>query len=262
MTEIARRKPGEQQGDATRPIPIKGALRNGKIVADASFAEIGGLLAHGRIVILKGVFDPGKMLAFRSALRRWSCENSQYPHGKSPSTTPEENFHRVDDGVYKSAIAHIFHQYGFNSLDRLESYVREPAKFIGAAMLELQNAVAGTNFDFSLTGMRFRVLRYPSGGGFLNAHVHELEPQRVGLILSLTRQGQDTQSGGTYFLTPFGQVDTSADHDIGDIALFRFDLPHGVSVIDSGQPLDWDSETGKWSVVLELRENYYRTQAA
>jgi hypothetical protein len=132
---------------------------------------------------------------------------------------------------------------------------------IGSLMLGLQNGVAKTDYTFSLTGMRFRVLDYPSGGGFLKRHAHQLEPQRVGLVLSLTRRGKDSHSGGTHFLTPFGQVDVAADHDIGDIILFRFDVPHSVSIVDEGQTLDWNSEAGKWSVVLELRENYYLTQA-
>jgi hypothetical protein len=254
-------KKGEKQAGDIRPLLVKGFISNGAIGADVSFEELGRIIAEGRIVTLKGVFAPAAMLDFRRCVHRWSKETLQHPNGKSPRNSPEENYHRVDDGAYKSAIAHIFHQYGFNNLDRLPHYVGKPAKSIGNAMLELQNAVAKTNFTFSLTGMRFRILRYPSGGGFLNRHVHELEPQRIGLILSLSRLGMDIQSGGTRFLSPFGLVDTSADHDIGDVVLFRFDIPHDVTTIDEGRTLDWNSDGGKWSVVLELRENYYLTKA-
>ena len=235
---------------------IGGFMRASAVGADVPFEEIHNRLRDGRIVILKGVFKPELMIDFRHALRRWSTETPQYPHGKSMSLAPEENHHRRDEGVYKSAIAHIFHQYSFNNLDLLPSYVGEAAKLIGDAMLDLQNALAKTEFGFSPIGMRFKVIHYPSGAGFLDRHVHQLEPQRVGLILSLAQMGADTCVGGTRFRSPFGMIDTSLDHDIGDIILFRYDIPHEVTLIDDGQALDWASEAGKWSVVLELRENY------
>ncbi len=235
---------------------IGGFMRGNAVFADIPFEQIHKRLFEGRIAILKNVFDPGLMTDFRHALRRWSAETPQYPHGKSMSLAPDENHHRRDEGVYKSAIAHIFHQYSFNNLDLLPSYIGEPAKSIGHAMLGLQNALAATEFGFSSTGMRFKVIHYPAGAGFLDRHVHQLEPQRVGLILSLARMGADTHLGGTRFQTPFGPVDTSLDHDIGDIIMFRYDIGHEVTLIDEGRALDWASEAGKWSVVLELRENY------
>ena len=40
------------------------------------------------------------------------------------------------------------------------------------------------------------------------------------------------------------------------MAMFRYDLPHAVPPVDPGAAIDWDADTGKWSVVLELRENF------
>ena len=247
---------GAGDGSRTGPALVRDCFRGGKLAADAPIAQIRDLLSEGRIVVLKSAFSAEAMLAFRNALRRWSNENPPYPHGKSPNSTPDANYHRIDDGSYKSAIDHVFHQYAFNTLERLEDYVREPVKSVGGAMLQLQNAVGETDFAFSLQGMRLKVLHYPSGGGFLNQHVHPREPQRVGLILSLTRNGKDIRSGGTIFVSPFGVVDIAADHDIGDIALFRYDLPHGITAIDEDRTIDWDSDAGKWSVVLELRDTH------
>lgn len=247
--------------DCCRAEVIDGSLRDGAICSDAPFEEIRSRLLEGRIVILKGVFKPEPMIDFRHALRRWSAETPPYPHGKSMNLVTEENHHRKDEGVYKSAIAHVFHQYSLNVLNLLPCYVAEPAKAIGGAMLDLQNAVANTHFNFSPNGMRFKVIHYPSGAGFLDRHVHQLEPQRVGLILSLAQMGSDTYFGGTRFQSPFGLIDTALDHDVGDIIMFRYDIPHEVTHIDEGYALDWASENGKWSVVLELRENYALSRA-
>jgi hypothetical protein len=38
-------------------------------------------------------------------------------------------------------------------------------------------------------------------------------------------------------------------------------MPHEVRAIDKDRTLDWNSEAGKWSVVLELRENYAFSRA-
>jgi hypothetical protein len=164
--------------------------------------------------------------------------------------------------VIKSAIPHVFRQYGFNTPARLADYVGRPTLWIADLVLGLQNNVAGTSFDISLTGMRVKVLHYPAGGGFLTEHQHPFAPQRVGLITSLARIGTDFNTGGgTSFRTPFGHVDTTAQHDIGDIILFRYDLPHAVTPVDEGREIDWRSEVGKWSFVLDLRETHGLSQA-
>jgi hypothetical protein len=242
--------------ESAQPFIVEGFFKDGKIASHTSFAEITDRVFEGRIVIIKGVFEPEMLLDFRRGLVNWWKNNPPFPHGKSPSTEPEVNYHRIDDGVIKSVCPHIFHQAGFNRLDKLSDEFAQPAQVIAESMKDLQNEVAGTDFDISLNGLRLKVLQYPVGGGFLAEHTHPLEPQRIGLIMSLSRIGEDFASGGTFFQTPFGRVDTLAYHDIGDIILFRYDLPHAVAVVDEDNSLDWNADTGKWSVVLELRETH------
>ncbi len=240
-------------------ILLEGRINDGAIVAEESLTHVKRLIDAGQVVILKEVFSPQVMLDYRRAVSRWRDSTPPYPDGQSPDSAPDVNYHRADKGVIKSPIPHIFQQYGFNTPERLESYVGEPTRMIADLMLGLQNSVAGTSFDISLTGMRVKLLHYPAGG-YLAEHQHPLEPQRVGLIASMSRVGADFTSGGAFFRTPFGIVDTSADHDIGDIILFRYDLPHAVTPVDEGRAIDWSSDTGRWSFVLELRETYRLSQ--
>jgi len=242
-------------------VEIKSGLDCGKIVAEISRTEVARLVAQGRIVILKGAIAPSLVVEFRRAVSRWGKNADPFPHGKSPTTEPEINYHRIDDGSIQSSLPHLFHQFGFGNHGRLEGELGTPAVVISQAMLDLQNEIAGTNLDFSIRGCRLKVLHYPTGGGYLQQHAHPLEPQRVGLILGGAKVGEDLSTGGTFFLTPFGDVDTADCHDIGDIILFRYDLPHGVSAIDADKKLDWSSDAGKWSVVLELRETHARSRA-
>jgi hypothetical protein len=240
---------------------IEGVIKGDEIHSEVDFRQIAALLTNGQIVILKRVFPSAALLDYRRAAVRWRDSTAPYPNGQSPSSTPAINYHRADTGAIRSAIPHIFQQYGFNSPQLLPDDVGRPTRWIGQSMLALQNSVAGSTFDISLSGMRSKLLHYPSGGGFLTEHEHPLEPQRVGLILSLSRLDADFNSGGTVFRTPFGRVDTGPHHDIGDIILFRYDLPHEVSPMDQGKKIDWNSEGGKWSFVLELRETFSRSQA-
>ena len=248
-----------RDSDSIAPELIQASFKDHKVQPDRPFSYVRERVMEGRVVILKNAFSPDLMLQLRRALIEWSQTHPPYPQGKSPNSTPMENYHRVDDGVIRSALPHIFHQFGLNSIDQLVPSLRGPVNIVAQAMLEVENEVAGTHFDFSLTGLRMKVLHYPAGGGFLQEHTHPLEPQRVGLVLSASKLDTDVSTGGTYFLSPFGRVEAAAYHDIGDLILFRYDIPHGVSRVDEHSTLDWRSEAGKWSVVLDLRETHVQS---
>lgn len=249
----------ETQKDA--PELIQSGLVADSIESDLSDGEIAALVSSGKVVVLKRVFEPAAMISFRRAVANWCAQTAAYPHGVAPSTTPTLNYHRIDDGKIVSALPHIFHQVCFNDADALDGELGEQTRWVIGAMKDLQNRVAGTSFDFSLAGLRTKVLRYPDGGGYLAEHLHPLEPQRIGLILSLSRIGEDFVEGGTTFRTPLGFVDTNQYHDIGDIIIFRYDLAHGVKPVDAHRKLDWNSESGKWTVLLELRETHGQSHA-
>ena len=240
-------------------VTLKSHFAHGVIQAERPDREIAELVFQGKIVILKEALDPALVLRFRDNVHQWGNTTPPFPHGSPPPS--DINYHRIDDGLIRSALPHIFHQYGFGNHETLEREVGAETAEIAEAMLKLQNAIAETRFDFSHTGARLKALHYAAGAGFLEQHVHQLEPQRVGLIAAGSRVGTDFVTGGTYFVTPSGCVDTTREHDIGDIILFRYDLPHGVSVVDQGKTLNWDSIAGKWSIVLELRATHSLSQA-
>lgn len=247
--------------EAASPVLVKAFISEGVIRSQLSDAEIDALVSAGKVVILKSAFDPAKAIYLRQVARRWGKDTLPFPHGESPNAMPNLNYHRIDDGRIVSSLPHVFHQICFNSLDALDGDVGQAAGSVARSMLDLQNRVANTKFDLGLTGLRVKVLQYPCGGGYLSEHEHPLEPQRIGLIASLSRLGDDFVNGGTTFRTPFGFVDTNEYHDIGDIIIFRYDLAHAVRPVDEDKQIDWDSDSGKWSVVLELRETHAHSTA-
>lgn len=226
-------------------------------VPDNISKTIVDLIKEGVIVILKGVFQVEEMVHLKTEIIKWGRKTQIFPNGSSPSLHPSLNYHRIDDGSIASACPHIFHQFGFNTIEDLQEPLRESLQMVANKLLTIQNNAGVTDFKISEEELRLKVLHYPQGGGFLDMHKHPLEPQRVGVILSLSEKGVDSNSGGTVFIAQNGIADTSAYHNIGDVVLFRYDLEHEVSAIDQNNgKIDWDSPKGKWSVVLELRDTH------
>ena len=240
------------------PVCIPFPLKDGDIQSGNQLVrEIQAHVASGEIVILKNAFNPEEMSEFRNKIVSWGKENAIFPHGESPSKYPDLNYHRIDDGSVPSVCPHLFHQYGFNSIDKLGPEYTPLFNKVTDRLVLIQNAIGGTSFEISLTELRLKVLQYPEGGGFLAEHKHPKEPQQIGLILSLSKKGVDFQQGAAVFTTPKGYVDTVDYHDMGDVVIFRYDLPHAVSQVNpEKKPIDWTMETGKWSVVLELRDTH------
>ena len=99
---------------------------------------------------------------------------------------------------------------------------------------------------------RPQLLQYHRGGGFFSAHIHPFEPMKIGVVLSLSTKGVDYQIGGGGFETSKGEiVDTSNDHDLGDVCLFKYSLKHWVLPTDPDLPLMEDS-SGRWSLVVPI----------
>lgn len=165
----------------------------------------------------------------------------------------KNNHHRIDDNPPQSETPHRSHFYNLMRIDLLPKELSIDANKIFSSLRDLQNKVSGTNGDFqssdNFVRMRPQIIQYPSGGGFFGEHFHPLEPHRIGLITGLSRKGIDYKTGGTTFKTPHGFVD-SGEHDLGDITLFRYNLPHAVTEVDPKDKLDWDSEKGRWTMIL------------
>jgi len=239
------------------PLLIPFSIKNNKVVSEYAIEKIRQNILSGKIVILKNVFSEEQIIDVREKIISWGNETAVFPHGESPSKYPKLNYHRIDDGSVPSVCPHIFHQYGFNLIDELDKEFADSLLAVVNDMVSIQNLMAETSFDISLNGLRLKVLQYPEGGGFLQKHSHPMEPQKIGLILSLSKKEVDVRKGATAFETPEGFVDTFNYHDIGDIIIFRYDLPHEVTKVNPGKmPIDWSLHTGKWSLVLELRETH------
>jgi hypothetical protein len=204
-------------------------------------------------VIFRGVFDEALAAAIRGAVQQWAAMTEPFPRGESASR-PGLNFHRLDDGSAPTTMPHIFHQFGFATLAGLPRELAAMLAPVSAAMLDLQNALAGTTFALDDPGIRTKVMRHPRGGGFLVPHRHPYLPQRVSIFLNLSQPGVDYSSGGVSFKARGAWIKTFEHFRTGDLLAWRYDMSHEVEPTDPEMPLKWEGDDGFWIYAIEMEE--------
>ena len=155
----------------------------------------------------------------------------------------------------KSKTPHIFHAYNFNNLNGLENSLKQTLRTVFDPMIELQNRLAGTSGDLQDLEAQYilhpQIIHYPVGGGYFEKHIHPFEPQKFGLIVSLSEKGKHFQTGATLYYDQSDQ-ETDLDHTqtIGSLTIFKYDIPHAVGIVDKNNSLSFDQPSGRWSAIL------------
>ena len=239
-------------------IPVDASLVAGEIKPDLPDQEIAELVMQGNIVILKKPFDAENLRRLRNEVFTWGDTTEPTNPDK-----PTESWHRIDDNPPQSETKHICHFYNVY-LDNSDNVIM-PAKVnreleltslpvYARALRDFQNRIAGTNAVFSPTeGASFarpQLIHYPLGGGFLGWHQHQLLPQKFGLILNVSERGVDCDTGGTRFKVLDRVIDSEDNQEVGDVTIFRYDLPHDVVAVDPGGPVQWTNERGRWTFIM------------
>jgi len=204
----------------------------------------------GNVVVLRGVFPAEELLALRRAAWRWA-------QAMDPTAEPGPtvNCHCLQSGISRlQKTPHVYHSYNFNRISALPDELAGRLWSFFRPLLQFQNALTGNAarleaFEDGLTA-RPQLIQYPRGGGIFGRHVHPLDPQRIGLIVGMSRRGTDFDRGGTGFDIDGTVIDIEPHHDLGDVALFRFDIPHWVTPSALRTKFDWGCELGRWSMVL------------
>jgi hypothetical protein len=216
----------------------------------AVFADV----MSGNIAVLHGVLTEAEASNAVSATLEYSNRSPAFDtKSGSVSPIPGENFHRIDNNPQFSKSKHIFHTFNFEDVPALNlqaiSIVFDRLLAVDNALMGERGAIAKAN------GLSFhpQIINYPRGGGFFARHTHPLEPQKIGLIASLTKKGEHFDTGGTLFWNNEIEVDAEPVQTIGSVTLFRFDLPHAVSTVDPDKPLEFGKPNGRWVAVLPYR---------
>ena len=242
----------EREAAPTQPLCVEGGFDGERIVTSPEPEDLGAEVMNGRIVVVKGVFrtQADELLALRRAVVEWGRTTPPLP-----APDPTANCHCLQAGVsVRQHTPHVYHAYDFNRISRLPEGLRSRLRRFYEPLNVLQNALTGNSARFEAfedaATLHPQLLHYPLGGGLFGRHVHPLEPQRIGMIVALSRRGVDFRRGGICFEIEARVVDVAPHHELGDIALFRFDIPHWVNPSPLDDNFDWDSEAGRWSMVL------------
>jgi hypothetical protein len=232
---------------------IQGGLNDGRITTERPLAEIYGRLMEKDIVIIKGVFPAEEALRLRDLTFAWGRAQSAVAPKDFYQRSKVNGFYQ-QQGVSKiQKTLHYYRTHNLNNYDDLNSpELKGLLSRFFTPLRDFYNGLTGNQADFTGSDkiIHPEIIHYPSGGGFFAKHFHALDPQRVGVIVSLSRRGEDYQTGGTGFEVEGETVETEGHHDVGDIALFRYDLGHWVSPCDLEEAMNRESPKGRWTLIL------------
>ena len=219
-----------------RVISVEAGLRDGVIVTDMDRAEITDrVMERGQLVLLKHAFPEPMLTAAQSAVADWG---RQVPPAEVDDFNG--NYHRRRAMVARQQQApHVFHDYNFNVLGDAPPALEATLRDLFEPLRDLYNDLTGNAVGFTIpaTGpyVHPQLIHYPAGGGFFARHWHNLSPQKLGFIVSLSQRGRDFRNGGTCF-----EIDGEV------ICIWRYDHPHWVTQSDLRDKFDWDSDAGRW----------------
>ncbi|WP_332764086.1 hypothetical protein [Phenylobacterium sp.] len=233
--------------DLQRVIEVGAGLRDGVIETEMDRGEIvRRVMDRGQLVLLKHAFPDEMLTAARTAVAAWGRE--------VPAAETDDfrgNYHRRRAMVARQQQApHVFHDYNFNDLSAAPPELEATLRGLFEPLRLLYNDLTGNGVRFGIPEagpyVHPQLIHYPSGGGFFARHWHNLTPQKLGFIVSLSKRGRDFRNGGTCFEIDGEVVDMEARQEIGDICIWRYDHQHWVTQSDLRDKFDWDSDAGRW----------------
>lgn len=230
-----------------RVIDVAAGLSDGVVTAALDRDEIRRrVMDAGEIVLLKSVFPPAAVAAVRAAVFDWGRA--------TPAADADDfrgNYHRRRVMISRLQQApHLFHDYNFNALAAVPAALQTGLRDLFEPLRGLYRDLTGieTGFAPPASGayVHPQLIQYPSGGGFFGRHWHNLQPQQLGFIVSLSQRGVDYANGGTCFEIDGEVIDLDGRQEIGDLCVWRYDHQHWVTQSDLRDKFDWERPDGRW----------------
>ncbi|TAE34059.1 MAG: hypothetical protein EAZ91_01790 [Cytophagales bacterium] len=232
-------------------IKVKAEFKDGQIVPEIPAEEVMRLVNEPNIVIVQTGIPADMLQSMVGATRAWA---EKTPLAEAPDTF-DNNQHKQRLHIAKIQKApQLFHDHTFDAILDLDAETREALLAVFHPIRKFWNALTGNNEEFGIRkGQPYfhpQVTHYPMGGSFFGRHWHPLTPQKVGTILALNQYGKDYHSGGTGYVINDQIVETEGHQNMGDMVLFRYDLPHWVSPSSFADRFSWDDPRGRWVAIL------------
>ena len=228
-------------------IKVNADLIDGQIVPEVPYDKVMRLVNEPNIVIIKTGFSAETLHSVIDGTRAWAAKT---PLAEGADTF-DNNQHKQRLHIAKIQQApQLFHDHTFDAVLDLDDHFRQTLLTVFDPVRGFWNNLTGNNETFGVhKGQPYfhpQVTHYPLGGSFFGRHWHPLNPQKVGMILALNQYGQEYHSGGTGYVINNHIVETEGHQDVGDMILFRYDLPHWVSPSSFADRFSWDNPAGRW----------------
>jgi len=238
-------------------VEVAGNFQNGEITTELSFDELRKLVLDDiKITIVKNAIPAEMAAQLRDAVWAW---NQKTPLSEADDFVSNKHRHRCLVSKIQQS-PYLFHDHTFDNFADLDDEFRAIMVGVYEPLRKFWNNLTQHNLEFAQhpvpKGTPYfhpQITHYPVGGSFFGRHWHALAPQYVGIILSLSEYGVDYSSGSNTNFEIDGEiVKTEGHHNIGDMTLFRYDVPHWISHSDAAEKFDWYSKRGRWVAILPL----------
>ena len=226
---------------------IKGKLVNNKIKTSKSLSWIKANIKMKEIIIIRGVFEKDKIISIRNKVFQFGKKFKE----KNPKRNVNTNaYHRIDNNHKLMRVKRIAHFYRFSYKSDAKTNIFDVITPLNILRNKIANLKSGYSFHNEEDGYVSQpaALHYPTGGGYMETHIDPLKPQTVEMVLAGSQKGKDFSSGGLLVKSKKGNwVNVEKNIKIGDIVMFRPDVPHKVKLIDKNKKLNWKNELGRWT---------------
>lgn len=226
-------------------LKLQGQLKNNQIILDQPDEELSKQIAGGAIVIITNVFNREEILSCRQKIYTYGQTT---PESNPPRSADTINFHRIDNNHPMMSVKRIAHFFRFSYKNQGDSGIFrffEPMNY-------LRNRLAGLEPEFTFYEdykgylSQPALLHYPRGGGYLQNHVDPVEPQMVEMVMLASEKGVDFKEGGLSIFDNGKWLDIESMCKLGDMILFRPDIPHRVDPVDPDATLEFNENSGRW----------------
>ncbi len=209
------------------------------------------------VLILKDFLSPDTCTAARGIAATFMDNNPPQVQDRFECA---ESYYSVDIEPPKSTVRRVLRSMivAPTSNDTLWRQLEGCFRPMAAFHSRLVGENAGFSVDADTPGYRPQIIHYPRGGGYFDLHEHPHLPMRYGMILNLSRKGEDFKRGQTYFMVGKEKISIDAQHLIGDLCVFRYDLKHGIDPVDPEfGDYKWD-ESGRWTAILPILKKKHK----
>jgi hypothetical protein len=216
--------------------------------------------------IIRGLFNPNEIRSKLELLKKELREGEIF---SSSGTTPDQikgNFLKWSIGG-QSLVQQGLPRFMVTVYNTFFSEDKFGFHSNFETLIQIRDILAHRNvlFDNTLLPKRYNGCRlqvYPSGGGFMGAHIdkraidtNEGKNDFIQLLMLVSQKGLDYTSGGAYVVHNDQMIDVEADSLSGDVVIYNGDTLHGVADIDPHLPLDRNQIHGRVVALVTIYAN-------